>query len=276
MANWIENCIVNEKGRISALGIARFIFKIILIKVMSRKSIFVRHNNYPHNSSTQTGLWAGRIIDIAEKAFDHVITHSGHNETTNRTYIPHPLYKFPVTVRNNKKSEHPRNYFLIFGRILPYKKIETLVNVISPNVRVVIAGSAPDKAYVDYLCRLSAMKDIEIIPRYISDEEVLDIAKKSLGIVITHNDKNVIVSGTFFYALSIGVPLYTVSTPFFEWACRNLDLPQLYVEKDIQGLSELLERRLKPHPPLDIAVKELIESLFGDEVIEKKWSKIIN
>lgn len=272
IANWIENCIINQKGGLSAIGILKLILNITLMKALSRKTIFVRHNNYPHSSSTTTGPRAARIIDIVETFFDHVITHSGHNETSKRKYIPHPLYRHPDCIK--KTQNQPGNYFLIFGRILPYKKIETLIEAIPPNIKIVIAGSAPDKNYVEKLRSLATTKEIQIIPEFISDEKAALLSRGSRGIVITHNDNDMIVSGTFFYSLSIGTPLYTISTPFTEWAYSTLKVPGLHVSKDIPSLCTALALSAKPFQYLDATEQSEIEQLFGDIVIEKKWSEI--
>lgn len=272
IANWVENGIVNRKGRLSIVGVLKFVLNVVLFKVLSRKTIFVRHNNFPHHSSPATSAYAARIIDWAEIFFDYVVTHSGHNATSKRKYIPHPLYKH--SHRTGRAQEQPGDYFLIFGRILPYKKIEALIEAVPAHVRLVIAGSAPDKNYVEYLRGLAVTKDIQLIPEFVSDERAAELCKSSRGIVITHNDNDMIVSGTFFYALSLGVPLYTVSTPFAEWACKTLEVPGLYVAKDIQSLCAAMALSNGPVKQLGASEQSKVEQLFGDDVIEKKWSEI--
>lgn len=274
ISNWTENSIINPKGNLSAIGTLKFILNIALMKIISKKTIFVRHNNYPHNSSTRTAPRAERIIDIAEYFFDHVVTHSGHNESSKRIYIPHPLYKFPDSAQKGRIN--PGNYFLIFGRILPYKKIERIIEAIPPEISLIIAGSAPDKSYVEKLSSLAATKEIQLIPEFISDEKAMSLAKGSRGIVITHNDNDMIVSGTFFYAVSIGVPVYSVSTPFTEWAANTLKIPGLYVARNIHDLCSKLKYCTEQNHSQNIDNQKKIEQLFGDAVIEHKWSEILN
>lgn len=273
IANWIESGIVNHKGRLSIVGVLKFVLNVLLFKVLSRKTVFVRHNNYPHHASSAASACAVRIIDWAELFFDYVVTHSGHNATSKRKYIPHPLYKHAHSTELLQSQQG--DYFLIFGRILPYKKIETLVEAIPAHVRLVIAGSAPDKRYIEYLRSLADGKEIQLIPEFISDERAAQLCRSSRGIVITHNDNDMIVSGTFFYALSLGVPLYTVSTPFAEWACKTLEVPGLHVAKDIKSLCEAVKLIALPAEKLSESEQSKVEHLFGDHVIETKWSEII-
>ena len=272
IANWIENSIVNHKGRLSIVGVLKFVLNVLLFNVLSRKTIFVRHNNYPHQTSPAASAYAARIIDWAEMFFDYVVTHSGHNATPKRKYIPHPLYKHSHSAEFAQNQQE--DYFLIFGRILPYKKIETLVEVIPENVRLVIAGSAPDKSYIEYLRGLAVAKEIQLIAEFVSDERAAQLCKSSRGIVITHNDNDMIVSGTFFYALSLGIPLYTIATPFTEWACKTLEIPGLHVAKDIQSLCDAMTLSTGPAKQLAASEQSKVEQLFGDEVIETKWSEI--
>jgi glycosyltransferase involved in cell wall biosynthesis len=272
VVNWIENIIVNRKGNLSVFGIFKLILNILLIKLLSKKIIFVRHNNYPHNASPKKGPSVARIIDMVELFFDHSITHSGHNETKKRAYIPHPLYKHS----NAKKKQNFKfnDYFLIFGRILPYKKIEKLIECIQSDIKLVIAGSSPDKAYVEKLQRLAIKKEIKIIPEFISDEEAFSLAQESRGIVMTHNDCDMIVSGTFFYALSTGVPIYCLSTPFIEWAEKTQKVPGLHVSNDIPSLCNKLEFDITQPQNFSARDQEKIEQLFGDVAIENKLSEI--
>ncbi|MOA33093.1 hypothetical protein D3C78_1543560 [compost metagenome] len=71
------------------------------------------------------------------------------------------------------------------------------------------------------------------------------------------------------------MPLYTVSTPFTEWADSTLKVPSLHVSKDIQSLCTTLALSAEPLQFLDAAEQSKIEQLFGDIVIEKKWSEIL-
>lgn len=272
IANWIENRIVNHNGKISVVGVLRFVLNIVLFKVLSRKTIFVRHNNYPHHASPAASAYAARIIDWAEMFFDYVVTHSGHNVTLKRKYIPHPLYKHSHNAESIQNEQD--DYFLIFGRILPYKKIEMIVEVIPAHVRLVIVGSAPDKSYLELLRGLAAEKNIKIIAEFVSDERAVQLCKSSRGIVISHNDNDMIVSGTFFYALSLGIPIYTVSSPFAEWAFKTLEVPGLHVAKDIQSLCAAMALSSAPVKQLVELEQNKVEKLFGDDVIKTKWSEI--
>lgn len=274
VANWVENSIINNKGGISAIGVFKLAVNILLMKALSKKTIFVRHNNYPHNSSPKAGPRAARIIDVVEMFFDYVITHSGHNETPKRFYIPHPLYKkFCV---KNEKQRQKENYYLVFGRMLPYKKIEKLIQAIPSHIALVIAGSAPDKRYLEKLQIVSKEKKIKLMPGFISDENAADLAKSSRGIVITHNDDDMIVSGTFFFALSHGVPIYSVSNPFTQWAEKKLKVPSLHVSNDIPILCKRLEYDATQPQEYSMRDQEKIEHLFGDVAIENKWLEILH
>ena len=266
--NWTDNHIVSRNGKISLLGIVSLLVYLALIKASSKKILFVRHNNYPHHCIPGTGKIASRIIDRLERFFDRAITHSGHNQSAHRVYIPHPLYKEETT-----SQETPGDHYLIFGRILPYKKIEQLIANIPATISVIVAGSAPDKDYLENLYSCAEGKNITFIPRYIPAKEAEHIAKTSRGILITNNDADMVVSGSYFYAFSLGIPIYTVSTPFAEWASEELKISDLNIFKTV---NELCLQLSDSSPLKGISnIKEVSHSLFNDKVIEDRWKKLL-
>lgn len=272
--NWVENCIVDRQGKISTKGIFKLFIQIILLKIVSRKLIFVRHNNYPHNATHTSAKWAEKVIDLTEYLCDHVITHSGHNAQPKRAYIPHPLYHLPNQLTDSE-AQIEKDYFLVFGRILPYKKIERLIEAAPSGVNLLVAGSAPDHMYVEKLRRAAKNKSVHILPGFISDDEAVRLFKAARGVVISHNDSDMIVSGTFFYSLSAGTPVYAISSPFIEWAQRTLKVPGLHVANCIDALCSLLAQNREARARLDEQEQKVIEELFGDASIEKEWAQIL-
>lgn len=271
--NWIENGIVKRDGTLSAKGLIAFVIHILIIKTLARKVIFVRHNNYPHNASACSGKWAANFIDAAEKLFDGVVTHSGHHRSRRRHYIPHPLYRIPEVASSGPAGEG--GYFFVFGRILPYKKIDELIAGVSSDVRLVIAGSSPDDEYIQKLRCLSQGKSVQLITKYIDDGEAARLARASRGIVITHNDEDMVVSGTFFYALSVGVPIITVSSPFVEWFQKEYRLPGVTVGSNISSVCELLSKEQAGDTCARGPEKRVVEELFGDDVVKRGWRDLL-
>lgn len=272
VANWVENGMVKKDGSISSKGVLGFVLTILMLKILARRVVFVRHNNYPHNASAKSGRWAAKFIDFAENFFDNVVTHSGHNLARRRTYIPHPLYRVPAV--QSSESAESGNYFLIFGRILPYKKIEGLIAGITDNVHLVIAGSSPDERYIEKLRNLSRGKHVRLINRFIDDDEAARLARASLGIVVTHNDEDMVVSGTLFYALSVGVPIFIVSSPFVEWLQQECTLPGVTVGPDVHSICELLSRVNGGAPCMHHCARRDVERFFGDDVVKRGWLNV--
>lgn len=273
ITNWIENRIISNTGTLKISSVTKYIIHIILLRLLTKRLIFVKHNNYPHTTIEKHRSKALRIINFTQNFFYISVTHSGHNSSKKQIYIPHPLYKHQESSRKPKPEQE--NFFLIFGRILPYKKIEHLLEILPGNVKIKIAGPSPDNTYLEKIKKMSHHKDVEIISNYLSENEAAELCKSSMGIVITHNDPDMIVSGTFIYALSLGVPIYTVSTPFAEWLVKNIVVTNLNITDNINELCNLLIRNQRNDNQKDALMEHQISNFFSDEKIITEWRKLL-
>lgn len=60
-------------------------------------------------------------------------------------------------------------------------------------------GKCSDSTYLEELnILIKAKNNIEILSEYISDEKAQELIMSSAGMLITHNDDDMIVSGSFF------------------------------------------------------------------------------
>ncbi|HCT9661050.1 TPA: hypothetical protein OUC62_005120, partial [Klebsiella pneumoniae] len=122
--NWIESDIIGKTGRVSLTGISKILLKILIFKLKFKKIIFVRHNIYPHKANKENSNKATKLVDKLEGLFDHKVVHSPVYTKDGYEYIPHPLYTYPLVIDNKNLVECDNNKFIIFGRILEYKKFE--------------------------------------------------------------------------------------------------------------------------------------------------------
>lgn len=90
----------------------------------------------------------------------------------------------------------------------------------------------------------------------------------SQGLILTHSDEDMIVSGSFFFAASLGVPVYAVKTPFFKWLKNTYNYPGLFIYDDIPALITGLNN----HQEIDrAALKTAARSLFGQDIVSAAW-----
>ena len=263
--NWSDNNFVNGRtGRISFFGIAKEFLRVAIFKLMARKMIFVRHNVYPHSATGKSRETASKIIEAYEKCFDLCWVHSGHLVEDNRFYVPHPLYEVADHLPLATDHLHlPEKYFIVFGRILPYKKIDRLLEILPPDIHVVVCGSCPDQVYREKLQAFNK-PNITIIAEFIPDELARSLIERSSGMVICHADDDMIVSGSIIFSISLGVPVFAIETPFVHWFRDAVNDRMLVAASDFPDLVEKMQRYQFQITDADIA---LSQSHFCDQAV---------
>ena len=268
--NWMENLII-KNGGFSIFGFLKVFLLLIFFRLSRGNVVFIKHNNYPHDcceKDIQKSIWA---IGVFEKICNRIVVHSIPDLRENYFYIPHPLYR---EISTPELVNLDSNKYLIFGRILPYKKIENVISIFPKNKNLVVAGACDDLPYLEKLMKLCDKKpNVEIIPRFLSHEQIESLVNISAGILITHNDDDMIVSGTFFYAMTLRCKVYALETPFFKWAENEMGKKYITTFRNLNDLSsEIL---------MDVDVEEAnarstMIDLFGEKTMHSYMSKFFN
>lgn len=268
--NWIENSII-KNGKFNIFGFLKVFFLMILYRLSLGTLVFVKHNNYPHDcceEDIKISMWA---IKIFEKIANKVVIHSIPDLRGDYFYIPHPLYE---ELEDPNLVNSDSDNYLIFGRILPYKKIEQVIEVFPRNKNLIIAGSCDNEIYLKKIKNICLSKpNIEILPRFLEHNEIKSLVEKSAGILITHNDDDMIVSGSFFYAMTLKSKVYALETPFFKWAEKMMGRKYITLFKNLNELSTEI---------LSDAYSESMKSqsnmidLFGEKTMHKYISNFFD
>jgi len=265
--HWVENTMLDGRGRVSRLREIRLYFYIRLLRLISKRLIMVRHNNYPHDSDHEQIPRIKHLMKSYEKYFDVVVTHSGHNADSGYIYVPHPLYTRAATSGRLIDGD----YFFILGRILPYKAIDKLIAHLSPDVHLVVAGKAPDPTYLAKCKELAAGKQVTFITGYLPDSDAANLVTHARGMVVPNSDEDMVVSGNYFFSFSYGVPIFTVQTPFTNWLMECKDPGGLHQYPCISSLARsLLDASIANHPD-----PEKIEEAFGNSAVAKGWASAL-
>lgn len=268
--NWHENLLNIGKEKFSAIGVLKFFSYFLFFKVISRKVIFVRHNIYPHAMSGWRAFVANKLTSIVANISDYKISHSGHLIKYGYKYVPHPLYNIECNSVDQNYELKKNSYYVIFGRIERYKKIECVISEWNSEKTLIIAGSASDTAYLSELRGIAKDKPIVIISRYIEEKEAQLIVANAKGLIVSHADEDMLVSGSFFYALSLGTPVFAVSSEFFKWVKEQYDFCGLFMFSTPKGIVESVSA--DTHDV--ISRQEIIRQaqvLFGDNTVYDAW-----
>lgn len=263
--NWTDNNFVNaRKGTISPFGVIKEFFRIAVYKIISRKTVFVRHNVYPHDAMGKSRDQAVGIIALYEKCFDLCWVHSGHLAEEHRYYVPHPLYEVEKAVPVLPEHLHlPEKYFVVFGRIQSYKKIDRLIELLPPDINVLVCGTCPDQ---EYKARLQSFNkpNVTILAEFISDELARDLILRSSGMLICHADDDMIVSGSIVFAISLGVPVLAVETPFVTWFRNTVNDRMIVAATDFPDLVKKMQQHQSQITDADITSSQLH---FSDQAV---------
>ena len=188
------------------MDIARWLPKVITV-----------HDPHPHLGEYNVMLqilstWgkrqANRIVVLHNGAVRELEDQGFSKE--NIDVIPHGAFSY-YKDRNSthiKYNSGDRVNILFFGRILPYKGLEILLQAFPlikakiPNARLMIAGEGDIQPYKPLMADI---EDIVVYNRWIADEEVADFFEQADLVVIPYIDAS--QSGVIPIAYSMGKPV---------------------------------------------------------------------
>jgi glycosyltransferase involved in cell wall biosynthesis len=265
--NWLETeCLDRATKRFSYIRACNLFLKLLILKVVTRNIVMVVHNYYPHGAAKEDIPKILRFMRVMEKLSDIVISHSGA-DTGRYDYVPHPLYQFnasaPAVQIPELEALYGKPYFVVFGRIMPYKNVHELMKVWPADKQLLIAGIVGDEAYLQAL-RQQATDNIHFAARELTDEEAKVVVEQSQAVIICHAEDNVVVSGTFFFAMSLRKQVIALETPFLAWAAASLPAGYTHVFSDLEALAQSLSH-VDPTLTLDTGP---IEREYGDDKIK--------
>ncbi len=274
--NWVENRLVSRATRrISLKGVLRVALQLLLMRIFARRVVFVRHNLYPHRTAARSALLAQKLIDYYERCCDVVFVHSGDELTLRngpraRHYLPHPLYRRvdtadPIALR--ARLGLPARYFLVFGRIVPYKRIEQLMaRWPAAGHALVVCGEVGDQSYAQLLATRTR-DNIVYKPGLLAEEEAQALVLGAEAVIIAHAEPNTLVSGSFFYALSLYRPVVALRTAFLEWIAPRLGEGIVSLAGDLDALCAHISGW--GGRTLGVEEQQRLQSEFGDAAIRR-------
>ncbi len=266
VVNWTDNDLLDRRSRaVAARKIVKLFARTLAMRVACRRLVFVRHNNYPHATAAGHEADAARWVSRYERLFDAVVTHSGEDRQRPRLYCPHPLYhRVEPSPPRTSSDPLPERYYVVFGRIVRYKHFEALIDAFPPGETLLIVGAVGDRRYADELAA-RVRPNILFRAGLLPEAEAQAIVAQSAALVISHADPDVIVSASFFFAMTLRVPVIAVATPFLRWIAPRVGPRLLRVEPDVEALCRSIGN--EPVVAPDAAASEAIEREFGDTVV---------
>lgn len=271
ISNWEDNWIAApESGSLRMRGMLHFAARMLLLRLVARKVVYVRHNRYPHHVRARHAALAKLFLDFAERLANCCVTHSpAEAHGVRRRYVPHPLYFDPKSSTAASKDDA---YFVVFGRLLPYKGLEGLIAAFPPEQRLVIAGPA-DEQYAARLRELvSHHPNIELRIGYLPQDAAASLVSKSMAMIISNAGADMIVSGSYFFALSCATPVIAIENEFFRWSINVNGAPGLIASRSMDALVREIANFIDPDRN---AIASYAARHFSDEAVLAAWSDVV-
>lgn len=277
VVNWTDNDLLDRETRkVAVRKVVRVFARTIAMRLAARRLVFVRHNNYPHAVASGHEAIATRWIDRYERLFDAVLTHSGEERQRTRHYCPHPLYQRIVpTPAVVSMQDLPPRYYVVFGRIVPYKRFETLIDAFPLDQTLLIVGAVGDRAYAASLAQ-KHRPNVLFRPGLLPEAEAQAIVSGAAALVISHADDDVIVSSSFFYAMTLQVPVVAVETPFLRWIASRVGADLLRPYADVDTLCAAIGSRSPRRCRNDALTAATVGREFGDATVREALRRALD
>jgi len=268
--HWREDVIVLGQKTPAVRGIVAYFLSMFLYRIVSRRVIYVRHNAYPHNVLPRHQDLVRRLIGMGQRLCHAVVVHSpSYAEEREYAYIPHPLYRL-----NQGEVVDPSGEYVVFGAIAEYKKTKELVEAWGGDRKLLIAGPCNDPAYLAELQRLAADKAIRFDVGYQDQDEMGERLASSNGVIIVNDPGSMIISGTFFFALSSGAPVFARKDPFYDWVHSTSLGDYLRTFDSVAELADYIGALENRRSPESGSIQRAAVEYFGDEAVLRAWQSL--
>jgi glycosyltransferase involved in cell wall biosynthesis len=143
-----------------------------------------------------------------------------------------------------------RDRLLFFGVIRPNKGVHVLLQALErlPRCHLTIAGGAEEPRYLDRIRRLVRRFPpgrVELIDRYVSEDEVTDLFRRSRLVILPYTSFTS-QSGVLHQALAHGRPVVATEVGALGECVRRWGIGQVVPPGDGRSLAEAIELSLEP------------------------------
>lgn len=204
--NWAESRFIKSNNRISFGMLFRIIAMIVVGRLRCGQLIWVKHNYKPHSGGWISGIFSRIMVMVLSILSNKICVHDKECAIKNRWfYIPHPLYVKDSKTEDNQYSAMSLN-FLFLGRVMPYKKLERILELWPQDSPLVIAGGCDDESYGNFLKNIAEKRRLSVNfdLGYVSETDLESYMKSCDVFILPHEDGSAIVSGGYYLAKSYG------------------------------------------------------------------------
>lgn len=259
VSNWLEDRIgYNCKNK--AIEVIKIMLIIVFAKIHCKKFIWVKHNQKPHALDVKC-LYFKFIEFVLNSIATNIVVHAEYAKKNKITFIPHPLYNQITNFGDNERTIE----FLYFGVISRYKGLQEVLEKWPKEKKLKIVGYAKDEVLLSELERIIERRGLNvfIINKFIDRNELDELIKKTKYVILPHKNNSMIVSGSFFHAISYGANIIIEKSLFASELKKRHGFVSYFDELYSLDYCD-------PRDVFDEAKKH-----YGDDVVKKHWAKLL-
>lgn len=234
-------------------------------RFLSRYPVFfIEHDPALHEGEKKAFL-IHRVQRTLRKISRQVIHHNND--------LPHGAFDLFCRFQTGRLPE--KNTALFFGRILPYKGLDLLIQAIEdiPEIKLLIAGEGDISSYLPLM---KHPERYEIVNRYISEKEVPKFFERSQLVVLPY--RSATQSGIIPIAYSLSRPVIATAVGLLPSVVKDGETGFLIEPNDLHALRNTLQDALQyPEKLLEMGknAKRFADQYLGFPMIAKKIQAIV-
>ncbi|ASJ97324.1 hypothetical protein [Shewanella marisflavi] len=266
--NWYEDSVFDRRSikyRWSLFFI--FILKVLYIKSLCSKVIYIKHNYKPHGSQSGSLIFSLSKY-LIEKMASKKVAHTDNIDGFD--FVPHPLYLNDEDFLGalNNICERSVDYF-IFGTVSRYKKLHKLLNEWPENIALTIWGKCNDTELEQEICKIICERALSVTWRneFIDIKELNSKLLTCKHVIVNNDDSTMIASGVFYHAISFGCNVLVNKSAFSYFAKKKHG--NICAEYTVNNLESVL--KINNFHSVDSSVLDI----SGRQSLAKKWAEMI-
>ncbi|MBD1390545.1 hypothetical protein IC617_13995 [Neiella sp. HB171785] len=263
--SWQEDEVIKKTTYKSTRHFIYLLSVFLRIYLTKSQLVWIKHNIVPHRLKTANAIQRlyHKVIKLLLQSMSHrIVCHSeNYAKQHGFTYIPHPLYDIEQTTSEKTIP------FIIFGKILRYKKVDEILSYWPTSTPIMIVGKFEDEELLNKVQQIASKRSlkIEIVDKFIEQNELNALLSKSQCVVCGNEQSSMIASGVMIHALSAGCSLIARSSHYSK-ELLSKRLP-VYLFDSVEELETLIGDSQKANGSYFF---QSLQESYGDHVIAEK------
>ncbi|MBO1273686.1 hypothetical protein J3L11_18835, partial [Shewanella sp. 4t3-1-2LB] len=267
--NFFENCILKKWP---ILHLTKAFFILVLLKVVVRKIIWIRHNYYPHDyKKEEHSTYYGVICDLLYRFSTDILAHRPVPELGIMEYVPHPQY-YCYSNSCDSTKHNTQLSFLYFGQVKSYKGLTQLLNAWPSDYHLRMLGKSDSELLTLEIKKIISDRNLNVTweNAFVEKKVLNDIILQSDYVIIPHIDDSMIVTGAAYHAISLGCNVILNESNFAKWFKSEYPFASNYDRTSLmQTLSKCVKTNRKD-------ILDFVANKNGDIVLMSSWEYFFN